>query len=117
MKAARDRGGFEQIYDVVAGIPPGRVATYGQISRLLAGRYSALFVGWALHALPEDRADVPWHRVLNARGAVSTRQVLGYAPDLQQHLLEAEGIEFDASGRCELARFTWDGKPARRKRR
>ncbi len=98
---------FERIHRIVKRIPEGRVATYGQISRMLDGRYSAQFVGWAMHAAPEG---LPWHRVINAKGGVSTRQVLGYAPDLQKQLLEAEGIVFDEQDRCDLSAYQWDGK-------
>jgi methylated-DNA-protein-cysteine methyltransferase-like protein len=97
---------FTRIHEIVARIPPGRVATYGQISRMLDGSLSAQFVGWAMHAAPEG---VPWHRVINSKGGVSTRQVLGYAPDLQKHLLEAEGVVFDDADRCDLSVYQWDG--------
>lgn len=103
---------FDTIRDVVKRIPTGRVATYGQISRILDGRYSAQFVGWALHASVEG---VPWHRVVNAKGGISTRRILGYAPDLQRHLLEAEGVVFDGE-HCDLSVYQWDGKPLRRRR-
>jgi methylated-DNA-protein-cysteine methyltransferase-like protein len=101
------RSSFEKIHRIVAKIPRGRVATYGQISRMLDGKLSAQFVGWALHAAPEG---LPWHRVINSKGSVSTRQVLGYAPDLQKHLLEAEGIAFDEHDRCDLTVYQWDGR-------
>jgi methylated-DNA-protein-cysteine methyltransferase-like protein len=101
---------FDRVFDIVERIPPGRVATYGQISRMLDGRYSPVFVGWALHAIPESRRGLPWHRVINSKGGISTRQVLGYAPDLQKHLLAEEGIEFDEHDRCDLDRFQWDGR-------
>lgn len=97
---------FDQIYRIVERIPAGRVATYGQIARMLDGRYSPRFVGWAMHAAPQS---VPWHRVINSRGGISTRQVLGYAPDLQKQLLVAEGIVFDENDRCDLERYLWDG--------
>ena len=100
---------FEEIYKIVEKIPSGRVATYGQISRMLDGRYSAIFVGWALHAVPEERGAIPWHRVINAKGGISTRQVLGYAPNLQRLLLENEGIRFDENERCDLSLYQWDG--------
>ena len=44
---------FERIHNIVARIPAGKVATYGQISRMLDGRYSAQFVGWAMHSAPD----------------------------------------------------------------
>ena len=109
-------GAFKEVYRIVARIPRGRVATYGQISRMLDGRYSPKFVGWALHATPEGYPDIPWHRVVNARGGISTRQVLGYAPDLQKQLLIAEGITFDEQDRCDLGVYQWDGKRPTRAR-
>jgi methylated-DNA-protein-cysteine methyltransferase related protein len=108
-RAHREPTPFEKIYEIVARIPAGRVATYGQISRMLDGRYSPKFVGWALHATPESYAGLPWHRVVNAKGGISTRRVLGYAPDLQKHLLEAEGVAFDERDRCDLSSVQWDG--------
>ena len=100
---------FDLIYDIVRRVPPGRVTTYGQVSRILDGRYSPKFVGWALHGIPEGVADVPWHRVINSKGQVSTRQVMGYAPNIQRHLLEEEGIVFDGADRCDLEAFLWEG--------
>lgn len=97
---------FTLVHEIVRSIPAGRVATYGQIARMLDGRYSPLWVGWALRAAPED---VPWHRVINSKGGISTRQVLGYAPNLQKNLLEAEGVVFDDRERCDLDQFQWDG--------
>ena len=93
---------FELVYRIVERIPRGRVATYGQISRLLDGRLSPIFVGWALHAVPESRTPVPWHRVVNAKGGISTRRVIGYAPNLQRELLEAEGVGFGADDCVDL---------------
>lgn len=63
-------------------------------------------VGYALAALP-DSHDVPWHRIVNARGEVSPRSAaLGYER-LQRTLLESEGVSFDARGRIDLERFGW----------
>ena len=67
------------------------------------------------HALP-DGADLPWQRVINARGEVSERATPGWA-GYQRHLLEEEGVRFDARGRVDLARWRWDPdqeKPRRR---
>ncbi|HXV86188.1 MAG TPA: MGMT family protein [Gemmatimonadales bacterium] len=93
------------IYAAVRRIPRGRVATYGQIARLAGLAGHARQVGYALHALPRGTT-VPWHRVVNARGAISLRAVPG--PELEQRLrLEAEGVRFDARGRIALTRFQW----------
>lgn len=64
-------------------------------------------VGYALHALPEG-SDVPWHRVINARGEVSERSEPGPAEGYQRHLLAEEGVELDERGRVELAEYRWE---------
>jgi methylated-DNA-protein-cysteine methyltransferase-like protein len=90
---------------VVRRIPRGRVATYGQVAAVagLAGR--ARQVGYALHALP-DGTTVPWHRVINAAGAVSRRASPG-AELTQRQLLEREGVRFNARGRVRLDLVRW----------
>lgn len=98
---------FEQVYQVVRCIPPGRVATYGQIARLLGVPHAARTVGWALHSLP-DAGDVPWQRVLNARGTISFGAGSPGAA-LQRALLEEEGVVFDERGRVDLAVCGWAG--------
>ncbi len=95
---------YRRIYRVVRRIPRGRVATYGQVAKLAGLSGQARLVGYALHALAED--DVPWQRVINARGAISLRSFEG--PELtQRELLEREGVRFDTEGRVPLARYRW----------
>lgn len=103
-----------RIYAVVARIPPGKVATYGQVAALAGLARRARQVGQALRATPDD-LDIPWHRVINARGEVSPRAMPGW-DGYQRHLLEEEGIVFDANGRLDLERYRWepDGPPRRR---
>jgi methylated-DNA-protein-cysteine methyltransferase-like protein len=101
----RAGGVYARIYAVVRRIPRGRVATYGQIARLLAMPGRARQVGYAMSALADER--VPWHRVLNAKGEVSPRAEPGFEA-LQRRLLEREGVRFDANGRVSLARCGWD---------
>src|SRR2546422_8751679 len=86
---------FEQVYWWVLQIPRGKVMTYGQISRLMDERLSAQAVGWALHATPDDGRKIPWHRVINSRGGISTSRGLNHPPGLQRGLLEAEDVVFD----------------------
>jgi methylated-DNA-protein-cysteine methyltransferase-like protein len=57
-------------------------------------------------ALP-DHLDVPWHRVINARGTVSARAAGTAFEHIQRALLEAEGVVFDDRGRVDLDRFGW----------
>lgn len=98
---------FEKVYRLVLKIPAGRVMTYGQIARLLEDRYSPRLVGWAMHAVPADKRNIPWHRVINSRGGTSTGKIHPAEPDLQRWMLEAEGVAFDARGYCDLAAYQW----------
>jgi methylated-DNA-protein-cysteine methyltransferase-like protein len=97
---------YARIYRTVRRIPRGRVATYGQIARLAGFPNHARLVGYALHNL-RDHVDpsVPWHRVINARGRISLGEFSG--ADLQQRLLEAEGVRFDRTHTVSIKRFGW----------
>jgi methylated-DNA-protein-cysteine methyltransferase-like protein len=88
--------------------------TYGQIARLFDERFSPRLVGWAMHATPHDERNIPWHRVINSRGGISTGRVQPAQPDLQQWMLEAEGVVFDELGRCDLDRYLWSPSRARK---
>jgi methylated-DNA-protein-cysteine methyltransferase-like protein len=108
-------GRWERVYAVVRRIPRGRVATYGQIAALAGLGGQARQVGYALHALPGE-GFAPWHRVVNARGAISLPPAGG--ADVTQRLrLEREGVRFDARGRIDLARHGWRPGAARRRPR
>ena len=102
---ASPSGSYARIYAVVRRIPKGHVASYGQIAALAGLPRQARQVGYAMHALTSG-TEVPWHRVLNARGETSIRA----NPDgrkLQRLLLEHEGVRFDANGRVALRKFWW----------
>lgn len=96
---------YAEIYQVVRVVPHGHVVTYGQVARLIGRPRHARQVGYALAALP-DKHDVPWHRVVNARGEVSRRAITDYE-DYQRVLLEDEGVEFDHLGKIDLRRYQW----------
>ncbi|HEX6435284.1 MAG TPA: MGMT family protein [Gemmatimonadales bacterium] len=104
---------YQEIYDVVRRIPPGRVATYGQVAALAGLAGHARQVGYALHALPENSA-VPWHRVVNAKGGISARAVPG-AELVQRNLLVHEGVRLNARGQVSLAQVRW--APSRKAKR
>jgi methylated-DNA-protein-cysteine methyltransferase-like protein len=109
-----DSAGYrERVYQIVRRIPAGRVMTYGQIADLLGEGYTARTVGFVMHAA--DELD-PWHRVINAQGACSTGRVL-LPSNKQQLMLEAEGVAFDARGRCDLARYRWTPEEFERQQR
>jgi methylated-DNA-protein-cysteine methyltransferase-like protein len=100
---------FEQVYMLVRQIPPGRVASYGQIAALLGHPRAARTVGWALNALVETEApDVPWHRVINHAGRITIARA-GLNPEIQRRLLEDEGVEFDEAGYVDMRRYGWGG--------
>jgi methylated-DNA-protein-cysteine methyltransferase-like protein len=96
-----------RIHETVRRIPSGRVATYGQVAAAAGLPGRALYVGFALAALPEG-TDVPWHRVVNARGGISPRAGGGAAEKIQRILLESEGVVFEDGDRIELERFRWE---------
>ncbi|MDP9193316.1 MAG: MGMT family protein [Acidobacteriota bacterium] len=96
---------YELIWTVARKVPRGRVATYGQIAEIAGLEGHARQVGYALHHLPAH-SNVPWHRVVNAKGEISARTG-GDSHELQRMLLEAEGVEFDAKGRMDLKRYRW----------
>jgi len=87
----------------VRRIPRGRVATYGDVAEAAGLEGHARQVGYALHDLPSG-SNVPWHRVINAKGEISVRSA-GDSHELQRLLLEAEGVEFNLAGRVDLKRF------------
>ncbi|MFC5849821.1 MGMT family protein [Deinococcus petrolearius] len=95
----------ERVLALVARIPPGRVMTYGQLALLAGQPGAARQAGYVMNALMDGDSGLPWQRVINAQGRVSTHK-LGFG-DLQEGLLRAEGVEFGASGRCDLARWQW----------
>lgn len=94
----------ERIHAVVRRIPPGRVATYGQVAAMV-GRCGPRQIGTALARLPAG-TDVPWQRVVNAAGRISVRREGGPSTP-QRARLQAEGVVFDARGRIDLRRFGW----------
>ena len=98
---------YEQIYEVVRRIPPGKVATYGQIARLVGRPRAARLVGWAMRAMPEG-GGLPWHRVLNAQGAISL-ETDSEGAVAQRLRLEEEGVVFDKQGRVDLKVYGWAG--------
>jgi methylated-DNA-protein-cysteine methyltransferase-like protein len=96
---------WRAIYEVVARIPRGKVTTYGQVATLAGYPGQARQVGYALAGMPED-LDLPWHRVINAKGEVSPRTWTNMH-EYQQVLLAREGIVF-RGGRLDLKRYRWD---------
>ena len=94
----------DRIFDMVEAIPSGKVATYGQIGKLVGG-CSGRMVGFALASLRfAGGRKVPWQRVINRRGKIS---LTGPDAALQRALLEEEGVRFDVEGSVNLDDFGW----------
>lgn len=104
---------YALVWKIVQNIPRGKVATYGQIARLIAPpsgmdhkkylAWSPRWVGGAMANCPEN---VPWHRVINSQGKISQRRGSGYGD--QMLLLKSEGIEFDSHDRIDLKLYQWN---------
>lgn len=106
---------FEEVYVLVSRIPWGKVASYGQLARLLGAPRSARIVGWAMHRCP---ADLPWHRVIRSDGSLPVQPAApadpgagaalqGITSDWRQRL-EEEGIPFLADGRVDMEACRWE---------
>lgn len=96
---------YPKIYDVVKLIPYGQVATYGQVADLAGLIGKPRVVGYALFRVTST-ADIPWHRVINAKGEVSRSSLRDGNDDLQQLLLQKEGIIF-VKGKLNLTQYRW----------
>lgn len=94
-----------RVYDLVKRIPKGRIMTYGQIAITLGEGYTPRTVGYVMRNANADK--VPWQRVINSKGGCSTGRIL--APyDIQQQLLEHEGVEFNDRGYCRVEEYRWE---------
>ena len=96
----------QRVYAAVARIPRGQLATYGQIAELVGVWGAARQVGWALRRLPLP-SEIPWQRVVNAKGQISFNPSREGSDWIQRELLLAEGIPVDAAGQLPLAQHRW----------
>lgn len=97
---------YERIYQIVRQIPVGQVATYGQIAELANMPGQARLVGYALYRVVETD-EVPWHRVINAKGEVSHSPFREGSDYLQQELMEQEGVKFNQKNKIKLSEYQW----------
>lgn len=98
-------GFFERVYEVVEQIPPGMVASYGQVAKLVGEPRRARYVGFALHANPRP-GEIPCHRVVFADGRLAAGFAFG-GPGVQRKLLEAEGVTFVDDDRVDMPACRW----------
>lgn len=95
---------FNNVWDVVAQIPPGRVTTYGHIAAFLGSKSASRSVGWALNAAADT--PLPCHRVVNRFGALSGKRHFE-TPDVMEERLRSEGVAFTEDGCVDLEKHLW----------
>ena len=90
-----------EVLSAVEEIPFGKVATYGQIAKLIGKDKNSRLVGKIL-SLSDFYGDYPCHRVVNHNGRL--------APNFenQRDLLIAEGVKFKENGYVDMKNFQWD---------
>lgn len=106
---------YAQVWEIVRQIPRGKVASYGQIAKMIPPpngveiktyvAFGPLWVGGAMAACPND---VPWQRVINSKGEISVRD--GADARRQRLMLHEEGVDFNPRGRIDLKKYGWNGK-------
>jgi len=94
----------EKVYRIVREIPRGKVMTYGQIAGILGEGYTPRTIGYVMHGAETEK--VPWQRVINSQGACSTGKMT-MPTNLQQKMLEDEGVVFNEKGKCDLNVYSW----------
>ncbi|MDE6372222.1 MAG: MGMT family protein [Clostridia bacterium] len=99
---------FEEVYEAVKAIPEGKVATYGQIARMLNAPRSSRAVGYALHVNPMPGV-IPCHRVVNRFGQLAPAFAFG-GREVQAELLAKEGVECNKDFTVDLVKYQWTEK-------
>lgn len=109
---------FAAVWKIVSQVPPGKVTTYGHISKYIPcpqgvspEEYRSAGARWVGNAMAACPGNVPWQRVINSQGKISIRsgEQGTAAAEHQRRLLENEGVIFDSSDRVNLALYGWQG--------
>lgn len=95
----------QRVVDIIKQIPEGKVMTYGQIAGLAGSSRGARQVVRILHSLSGIHR-LPWHRVVNAKGEIAIQD--DESRMIQQHLLDAEGVDVGIDGRIDLEQFRYE---------
>lgn len=92
----------DQVYEIVASIPEGKVMSYGQIAAIAGAAWAAWEVGQIAHTGPSD---LPWQRVVNKAGGLAKGYPGGYEGHKKD--LEAEGIHVDKDYKVKINELLW----------
>jgi methylated-DNA-protein-cysteine methyltransferase-like protein len=106
-KGKGNRNFFEDVFEVVRLIPPGRVTNYGSIAKYLGSGLSSRMVGWAMNASHIAHPPVPAQRVVNRNGMLTGKHHFA-TPTLMQELLEKEGIKIEKDKVVDFKNIFWD---------
>jgi methylated-DNA-protein-cysteine methyltransferase-like protein len=101
------RNFFEDVFEVVRLIPPGRVTNYGSIAKYLGSGLSSRMVGWAMNASHVAHPSVPAQRVVNRNGMLTGKHHFA-TPTLMQELLEKEGVLVEKDKVADFKNIFWD---------
>lgn len=96
-----------RIVAMISAVPYGKVVAYGQVAELCEHKGAARQVSWTLRT-QSSKNDLPWHRIIGSGGKISLKNESG---DLQQRLLEEEGVEVDNQMRIDMKQYGWYPTP------
>lgn len=94
----------KKVIEVIAKVPMGKVATYGQVALLAGNPRAARQVSRILHSQTR-KYNLPWHRIINGKGEISLPSGAGY--EEQRELLMDEGVDFDHREKIDLDKYGW----------
>ncbi|MCG8707102.1 MGMT family protein [Brenneria sp. 4F2] len=97
----------QRVFQIVAAIPYGKIATYGDVAMMAGSPRASRQVGGVLKRLPVG-SKLPWHRVINRKGEIS---LIGDDHQRQKLALQAEGVIFNQQGKIDLTAFRWRSVP------
>ena len=95
----------ENVVTIIKKIPPGKVMTYGQVAKCAGSPRGARQVVRILHTMSRKH-ELPWHRVINAKGEIGLKSEDGYID--QKMMLEGEGIVFLPNSKVDLTIYRYD---------
>lgn len=98
---------FNQVFQVVAQIPTGKVTSYGAIAKFLGAARSSRIVGYAMNASHSLKNPIPAHRVVNRLGVLSGKNHF-HSPTEMEEKLKAEGIEIEDDQIVNFKNYFWD---------
>jgi methylated-DNA-protein-cysteine methyltransferase related protein len=106
---------YAEVWNIVSLIPRGKVASYGQIAKMLrppagvdAETYQEFGALWVSNAVAASPSEVPWQRVVNSKGEITERD--GLEAKRHKLMLEDEGVLFNPRGRIDMKKYGWSSK-------